>query len=84
MSFTAPLADVVAANRNGLLGLRRTWTRVPLREIAEVRNGFPFSSQLFTQAEGMPLIRIRDVVRGFADTRYTGDYEEGFVVKRGD
>ena len=32
----------------------------------------------------MPLIRIRDVVRGYSDTFYTGEYKSDYIIENGD
>jgi type I restriction enzyme, S subunit len=57
----------------------------PLDDLLDVQNGHAFNSKLFSEAEGMQLIRIRDLKSGSeTKTRYTGDYDEKFVVKRGD
>ena len=47
-------------------------------------SGFAFKSNLFSDSKGIPLIRIRDVVRGMSDTFYTGDYDNKYIVKDGD
>jgi type I restriction enzyme S subunit len=40
---------------------------------------------MFSATEGMPLIRIRDLRQGTStEIRYTGDYDDRFVVKAGD
>jgi|GEM_PF-3606229 type I restriction enzyme S subunit len=55
-----------------------------LGEVVDILSGFAFKSELFSDSEGMPLVRIRDVVRGYSETKYTGDYDETFVVENGD
>jgi len=54
-----------------------------LKEVCSVLSGFAFKSNFFADA-GMPLIRIRDVVRGFTETCYAGDYDEKYVVQNGE
>lgn len=47
--------------------------------------GFPFDSSLFnTSDDGMPLIRIRDVISGTTSTTYGGTYQAQYVVHHGD
>lgn len=46
--------------------------------------GAPFKSEHFSSNEGVPLIRIRDLLRGFSETGYTGDYEERYLANFGD
>jgi restriction endonuclease S subunit len=56
-----------------------------LGDVLDIQNGFAFDSNLFSQTEGMPLIRIRDLKVGVAtDIKYKGDFEESFRVKKGD
>jgi type I restriction enzyme S subunit len=85
MSFTESLEDLVAQNPNGLLSAHTTWGRVPLGLVFDVQNGFPFESRYFNASgDGMPLLRIRDVVRGSTETHYSGKYDPAFVVNRGE
>lgn len=56
---------------------------MPLGSVAKIVNGFPFKSGGFG-TEGFPVIRIRDVTRGFTTTRFQGDAPVGFWVERGD
>jgi type I restriction enzyme S subunit len=58
---------------------------VRLGDILEIQNGFAFDSSLFSEKEGFPLIRIRDLKEGATtDTRYKGKFDESFVVRKGD
>jgi restriction endonuclease S subunit len=48
-------------------------------------SGFAFKSKLFNDdGNGLPVVRIRDVVRGRSETFYSGDYDERYLVSRGD
>ncbi|MCH2231660.1 MAG: restriction endonuclease subunit S [Crocinitomicaceae bacterium] len=60
------------------------WERVELKNIASVQNGFAFSSKLFSRTEGLPLIRIRDIFSSDTENLYTGEYNEDFIVTKGD
>lgn len=61
-----------------------SWEVKPLGELCSIQNGFAFKSKLFGD-DGMPLIRIRDLSNGFeTQTRYSGEYDENFVVMAGD
>ena len=54
-------------------------------DYCNVISGFPFKSELFNEDKaGMPLIRIRDVVRGYTGTYTTEECEQQFVVREGD
>jgi type I restriction enzyme S subunit len=79
-----PVDEVVEENKTGLLSIHPSWTRVRLREVADVLNGFAFSSTRFSQTEGLPLIRIRDISSDTTETRYAGDYESVYLISRGD
>lgn len=85
MSFTHDVTALVEENSNGLLDTHRSWTRVPLGDVFDVQNGCPFDSKHFNErGDGMPLLRIRDVVPGTTETFYSGPYEAAFVVSPGD
>ena len=56
-----------------------------LTDICAIQYGFAFDSSYFTDDSSyMPLVRIRDVKRGFSETYYSGNYSEDYVVKKGD
>ena len=55
-----------------------------LPEICIIQYGFPFDSSKFSTSEGMPLIRIRDVVRGYSETFTTEEYKEEYIVNKDD
>lgn len=58
---------------------------IRLGEILEVQNGFAFDSDLFSENEGIPLIRIRDLKDGIlTETKYKGSFDPSFIVKKGD
>lgn len=84
MSFNESLEELVYANENGLLAIHPTWTRVKLADVCSILNGFAFSSKQFKPSGGKPLIRIRDVSRGWTETHFVGDYEPEYVVQQGD
>jgi type I restriction enzyme S subunit len=55
-----------------------------LTEVCDIQYGFPFDASLFNNSEGVPLIRIRDVKRGYSETYTTEQYDEEYIVKKGD
>jgi len=56
-----------------------------LGECVQIINGFAFDSERFTaERKGFPLARIRDVVRGYSETYYIGDYPDSVVIQNGD
>lgn len=83
MSFVADLSALVAASVDHRHSCPEGWSRVPLGSVAKIINGFPFKSGGFG-AIGHPVIRIRDVTRGFTNTRFDGDAPAGFWVEAGD
>ncbi|WP_429168215.1 restriction endonuclease subunit S [Aeromonas rivipollensis] len=60
------------------------WPIVKLENLVSITSGFAFKSNLFSEFEGVPLIRIRDVVRGETETFYTGEYSNEFIINNGD
>ena len=55
-----------------------------LGDVCEIQYGFPFDSAKFSDSKGTPLIRIRDVLRGYSETYTTEECSEGYVVHNGD
>ncbi len=55
-----------------------------LPEICKIQYGYPFDSALFSEKEGNPLIRIRDVVRGYTETYTTEKCSDEYLVNQGD
>ncbi len=50
----------------------------------DVLSGFAFSSDGFNEEEGVPVVRIRDVMRGSSETRFRGDFDPAYIVRDGD
>lgn len=55
-----------------------------LPEVCTIQYGFPFDSTKFSDSNGMPLIRIRDVVRGYSETYTTEEYKSEYIVHEND
>lgn len=55
-----------------------------LPEVCHIQYGYPFDSKRFSDKEGFPLIRIRDVVRGHTETFTTESCNDEYIVKKGD
>ena len=55
-----------------------------LPEVCTIQYGFPFDSAKFSGSNGMPLIRIRDVVRGYSETYTTEEYKSEYIVHEND
>ncbi len=63
----------------------KRWPTKPLGELLKVQNGFAFKSELFNEnGKGLPIIRIRDLARGFSETFYEGEHDPAFEVESGD
>jgi type I restriction enzyme S subunit len=61
------------------------WRTKKLGKLLRVQNGFAFNSDNFSETEGMPLIRIRDLRNGARTTiRYVGEFEKQYIVCAGD
>lgn len=59
--------------------------KVKLGEVCEILSGYASKSSQFNDNKiGLPLIRIRDVERGFSDTYFEGTYPEEYLIKNGD
>lgn len=55
-----------------------------LNDYIKITSGFALDSNLFSTTNGFPVIRIRDVDRGFSETFYLGDCDEKYIIKGGD
>lgn len=84
MAFNITVKEVIAKDKTGLLTQHSSWERVPLSEVATILNGAPFDSAHFSNTEGFPLIRIRDVTAGTTSTFYRGKYDEMYLVNSRD
>ena len=56
-----------------------------LIDICDIQYGYSFDSACFTDdASYPPLVRIRDVKRGFSETYYSGEYSKEYILHGGD
>lgn len=55
-----------------------------LSEVCKFQYGYPFDSSLFSDTDGTPVIRIRDIIRGFSETRTTETCSRDYIVNNGD
>ena len=55
-----------------------------LTNVCRIQYGYAFDSSLFSDNQGLPLVRIRDVVRGFSETYTTEKCSEEYIVHNGD
>ncbi|MEZ9864706.1 restriction endonuclease subunit S [Vibrio breoganii] len=86
MALAKSPAEIVQESKSDVLSKHATWERVNLIDVAALLNGFAFKSSMFSNdpQKGIPLIRIRDVVKHQTNTYYSGEYDETYVVRKGD
>lgn len=55
-----------------------------LPKLCEIQYGYAFDSACFTENNTyLPLVRIRDVKRGYSETFYSGNYPSDYVIDSG-
>lgn len=65
--------------------MKNNWEIKKLGEVCDVINGYAFDSKYFSQdSNNIPLIRIRDIKRGYSETFYNASYSKDYIVKEGD
>jgi type I restriction enzyme, S subunit len=63
--------------------LQDTYTKIGLN--LEILNGFPAKSIFFNnENKGLPLIRIRNILKGHSETYYSGEFDSKYLIKKGD
>lgn len=56
-----------------------------LTDICDIQYGYAFDSKKFTEDNSYPpIVRIRDIKRGFSETYYSGEYPKQYVLHAGD
>jgi type I restriction enzyme, S subunit len=60
------------------------WPAKRLGDLTDVLSGFAFDSEGFTDSDGLPLVRIRDVVPGITSTYFRGAYDSRYLISNGD
>lgn len=60
------------------------WKIKKLDECINTQTGFPFKSEMFNENEGLPLIRIRDILKSNISTFYSGEYNKEYIVNYDD
>ena len=59
--------------------------KLKLTDLCNIQYGYAFDSTKFTDDDVyMPLVRIRDVKRGFSETYYIGEYPPEYILHAGD
>lgn len=83
MSLTLPSAEIVDGSSSPLVASHESWPRARLGSVATILNGAAFKSKLFSPDGGIPLIRIRDIASDRTSMTYAGDYDERYLIQRG-
>ena len=64
---------------------RDEYMTVKLIDICDIQYGYAFDSANFTDDEKcIPLVRIRDVKRGYSETFFNGSYPDEYILHKGD
>lgn len=72
-------------NLDLFIDMEKIQKKVKLKNFVNITSGFAFKSNNFNSyGDGMPLIRIRDVNKGYSNTYYLGSYDNQYVVDKGD
>lgn len=59
--------------------------KTKLTKICNIQYGYAFNSAEFTDDNSYPpIVRIRDVKRGFSETYYNGTYSDEYIIHAGD
>jgi type I restriction enzyme S subunit len=60
------------------------WTKTKLDKVIDILSGYPFDSDKFTNGEGIPLIRIRDLEKEDTEVNYSGKFQQEYIITKGD
>lgn len=60
------------------------WEVSKFKYVSKMLYGYPFDSDKFSNYEGFPLIRIRDITSGKIETFFNGVYPKEYIVSQGD
>ncbi|MDI1355322.1 MAG: restriction endonuclease subunit S [bacterium] len=59
--------------------------KIRIGENIRIIPGYPFNSRLFnSDGDGLPLIRIRDLLKSKIETFYSGEFSDEFTISEGD
>jgi type I restriction enzyme S subunit len=85
VNFRFPGHRKVKMMESELGSIPEGWRVRNLFDVAHVSYGFPFKSKLFTVGgEGVPVIRIRDILSDASNTFTTESVDSKYIVKNGD
>lgn len=60
------------------------WGQQKIGSFFKLLSGFPFPSKYFSNLDGFPLIRIRDITDSKIETYFQGHFSPTFVIRQGD
>lgn len=55
-----------------------------LSDVCKFQYGYPFDSSLFSATNGTPVVRIRDIIRGFSETKTIETCGTDYIINNGD
>ena len=58
--------------------------KVFLTDVCDIQYGYAFDSKLFSDTKGKPIIRIRDIVRGYSETYTTEECPDDYIIHNDD
>ena len=64
--------------------LPNDWRTARLRDHVRITNGYPFDSKQFSDSDGMPLVRIRDIFSRGAEVFFSGEPVPEAIIESGD
>lgn len=65
--------------------MKDNWNELTIGNEINFLGGFPFSSAKFNEeGQGVPLIRIRDLLKSSQETYFDGPYSDTYLVEEGD
>ncbi|MDO8966368.1 restriction endonuclease subunit S [Algoriphagus sp.] len=83
MSLIHKVSDLFK-ERKGSTSIHPSWKIIELKKACEIQNGFAFQSSEFNSLEGIPLIRIRDILKHNPETFFRGSFNDFYIVRKGD
>jgi restriction endonuclease S subunit len=84
-NFTLDKLNISYASEKKEIYKSKVNKRIILGEHIDILSGFPFKSKLFNKSNvGLPLIRIRNISKSKIETFYSGEYDEKFIIRRGE
>lgn len=65
--------------------MKDSWESIKIGDEINLLGGFPFSSSKFNEESvGVPLIRIRDLLKSTQETYFSGIYSDSYLVEKGE